>query len=119
MPGVTSNSSDSTLSIVPHSSDSETPRVYPLRHHGLTPPLARVSISWARGNTLRVSLIQSEAVSGQQTGGEVVEVKLTNMKGGEITAAQWRRIAYGSVTPFALLQSRKNSMDSSHYSKDW
>ncbi|CAI9755679.1 unnamed protein product [Fraxinus pennsylvanica] len=119
MPGVTSSSSDSALSIVPHSSDSQSPRVYPLRHHGLTPPLARVSISWARGNTLRVSLIQSEAVSKQQTGGEVVEVKLTNMEGGEVTDGQWRRIAYGSVTPFALLQSRKNSMDSSHRSKDW
>lgn len=39
----------------------------------------------------------------------MVEVKLGNGD-GEIDDAQWRRIAYGSVSPFALLQSRKNGM---------
>jgi nuclear pore complex protein Nup85 len=42
-------------------------------------------------------------------------------------AEHWRRIAYGSVTPFALLQSRKNAVSSfsklqsspSPYDLDW
>lgn len=121
MPGVTSDSGElNSLSIVPHSLDAQTPRVYPLRIHRVTSPLARLSISWARGNTLRVSILQSEdAVPEQNEGGEVVEVKLSNTDGGEISDAQWRRIAYGSVAPFALLQSRKNSIDSYHYDKEW
>lgn len=39
----------------------------------------------------------------------MVEVKLGSGD-GEIDDAQWRRIAYGSVSPFALLQSRRNGM---------
>ncbi|PIN10666.1 Nuclear pore complex component (sc Nup85) [Handroanthus impetiginosus] len=121
MPGVTSDSGEfNSLSIVPHSLDTQSPRVYPLRIHRGAPPLARLSISWARGNTLRVTLLQSEdAVSEQGSGGEVVEVKLTEANVREISDAQWRRIAYGSVAPFALLQSRKNSIDTLHYDKDW
>ncbi|KAL3844178.1 hypothetical protein ACJIZ3_001581 [Penstemon smallii] len=117
MPGVTSDSGElNSLSVVPHSSDAQSPIVYPLRNHGLSPPLTRLSISWARGNTLRVSLLQSEE---HNVGGKVVEVKLTNTDGGEITDAQRRRIEYGSVAPFALLQSHKNSSNTSLYDKDW
>ncbi|XP_073147323.1 nuclear pore complex protein NUP85-like [Henckelia pumila] len=121
MPGVMSDSRNSdALAVVPHSSDASTPRVYSIRNHGLTAPLARVSISWARGNTLRVSMLQSDAVDEQRPGGgQLVEVKLTSTEGGEISGAQWRKIAYGSVAPFSLLQSRKNSMDASRYKKDW
>ncbi|KAK6129681.1 hypothetical protein DH2020_036547 [Rehmannia glutinosa] len=121
MPGVTSDSGEfNSLSIVPHSFDTQAPKVYPLHIHSVTPPLARLSISWARGNALRVCVLQSEdTVQDEKPGGEVVEVKLTNVEGGEIPDAQWRRIAYGSVAPFALLQSRKNSIDTSHYDKDW
>ncbi|KAI3454093.1 hypothetical protein Pfo_010756 [Paulownia fortunei] len=121
MPGVTSDSGEfNSLSIVPHSFDTQTPRVYPLRIRSVAPPLTRLSISWTRGNTLRVSLLQYEdTVQEHNPGGEVVEVKLTNADGGEIPDAQWRRIAYGSVAPFALLQSRKNSIDTLHYNKDW
>ncbi|KAL6536256.1 Nucleoporin nup85 [Orobanche gracilis] len=121
MPGLASDSRDfNSLAIVPHSFEAQAPRVYPLRLHSITPPVARLSISWARGNTLRVSLLQSDdTVQEGKAGGEVVEVKLTNADGVEITDAQWRRIAYGSVAPFALLQSRKNSIDTTHYDKDW
>ncbi|KAL7150779.1 hypothetical protein ABFS83_05G136200 [Erythranthe nasuta] len=121
MPGMTSDAGEfGSLSVVPHSLDAQAARVYPLRTHSATPPFARLSISWARGNTLRVTLLQSDdAVSEQSVGGEVVEVKLAEADGGEISGAQWRRIAYGSVAPFALLQSRKNSIDSFHYEKDW
>lgn len=117
MPGVTSESGElNSLSIVPHSLETQTPRVYPLRTHRVAPPFGRISISWARGNTLRVSLLQS---GGAESGGEVVDVKLNNAEGGEIPEAQRRRIAYGSVTPFALLQSRKNQIDELHYDKNW
>ncbi|GER32524.1 nuclear pore complex protein Nup85 [Striga asiatica] len=120
MPGVASDSGDFTsLSIVPHSLNEHEPRVYPLRTRGVVSPPARLSISWARGNTLRVSLLQQPEDFVDKPGGEVVEVKLSNADGGEIPDAQWRRIAYGSVGPFALLQSRKNSIDSMHYDKDW
>ncbi|KAL2236048.1 UNVERIFIED_CONTAM: Nuclear pore complex protein NUP85, partial [Sesamum indicum] len=120
MPGVTSDSGElNSLSVVPHTLDTQKPRVYPLRLHRVTRPLARLSISWARGNTLRVSLLQTDDAASEQTpGGEVVEVKLGSADAGEIPEAQWRRIAYGSVAPFALLQSRKNSMDALHYEKD-
>ena len=46
-----------------------------------------------------------------EAGGEVVNVRLSG-EDGEIGDAQWRRIAYGSVSPFALLQSRRNSISS-------
>ncbi|KAK4422266.1 Nuclear pore complex protein [Sesamum alatum] len=121
MPGVTSDTGElNSLSVVPHTLDTQNPRVYPLRLHRVTRPLVGLSISWARGNTLRVSLLQTDdAASEQSPGGEVVEVKLGSADAGEIPEAQWRRIAYGSVAPFALLQSRKNSMDALHYEKDW
>ncbi|XP_075522487.1 nuclear pore complex protein NUP85 [Primulina tabacum] len=120
MPGMMSESDNSdALAVVPRSPDASTPRVYTIRNHGLTAPVARVSISWARGNTLRVSLLQSDAVNEQRHGGQVVEVKLTSLEGGEISGAHWRKIAYGSVAPFSLLQCRKNSVDASRYKKDW
>lgn len=61
-----------------------------------------------------------------EAGGKVVQVKL-GVADGEVDDAQWRRIAYGSVSPFALLQSRRNSvlalskmsMNSSPYHPDW
>nr|CAD1824145.1 unnamed protein product [Ananas comosus var. bracteatus] len=43
----------------------------------------------------------------EEIGGKVVEVKLGNGE-GEVSEAERRRIAYGSVAPFALLQSQKN-----------
>lgn len=57
----------------------------------------------------------------------MVELNLSNIGGEEIDAMRWRKIAYGSVTPFALLQSRKNSMaslsrmssDSPPYNAEW
>lgn len=111
MPGMTSDSGDQSTSIVPISRNPQ-PTSYPL-HHGLKPPIARLSISWARGNTLRVTVLrqpQPSAANGEEeAGGRVLEVKLSNNGDGEVDDAQWRRIAYGSVTPFALLQSRKNS----------
>ncbi|KAK4761684.1 hypothetical protein SAY87_029568 [Trapa incisa] len=75
-------------------------------------PLApRLSICWSRGNSLRVSLF-SLASFEDEAGGEVVEVKLCDGGDGEISNAQWRTIAYDSVSPFAMLQNRRNSMSS-------
>ncbi|KAI4316101.1 hypothetical protein L6164_024115 [Bauhinia variegata] len=72
---------------------------------------------------------QSDEGSGKSEGqvdGKVIEVKLSNGD-PKISDAQWRRIAYGSVSPFALLQSRrssisglsKSSMSPSPYHLDW
>ncbi|CAI9093545.1 OLC1v1029059C1 [Oldenlandia corymbosa var. corymbosa] len=110
MPGMASDSGDGNTSLVQYSPNPQ-PITYPL-HHGLKPPISRLSISWARGNTLRVTVLrppQPSAVPEEESGGSVVEVKIGDDGDGEIDDAQWRRIAYGSVTPFALLQSRKNS----------
>lgn len=41
----------------------------------------------------------------------MVEIKLSNGE-AEISDSQWRRIAYGSLSPFALLQSRRSSVSS-------
>lgn len=126
MPGVSSDSGRGAL--VPLSPESQGEAVYPLRH-GLKSPISRLSISWSRGNSLRVSVFaasSSDASVNDGDGGKVVEVKLGGGD-GEISDAHWRRIAYGSVSPFALLQSRKNavsslskmSMNSSPYDGDW
>ncbi|XVE53748.1 hypothetical protein DITRI_Ditri03aG0027700 [Diplodiscus trichospermus] len=126
MPGVSSDSG--TGALVPLSPESQDAPIYPL-HHGLKSPISRLSISWSRGNSLRVSVFAASSADGsveEETGGEVVEVKLGGGD-GEISDARWRRIAYGSVSPFALLQSRKNaasslskmSMNSSSYDVDW
>ncbi|KAF8407088.1 hypothetical protein HHK36_006213 [Tetracentron sinense] len=126
--------SDSGNSLVPFSPEVPDPIIYPL-HHGLTLPISRLSISWSRGNCLRVSFFpkpspdpcrEDSGNSNGEIGGKVVEVKLSSGD-GEIDDAQERRIAYGSVSPFALLQSRKNSfselsrmsMSSSSYHVDW
>lgn len=45
-----------------------------------------------------------------------MEVKL-GVDEADIYEAQWRRIAYGSVTPFAVLQSRKNSISDAYNSE--
>ncbi|WVY90407.1 hypothetical protein V8G54_035921 [Vigna mungo] len=91
------------------------PTVYPL-HHGLASPICSLSISWSRGNTLHLSLFSATAA-------KVVEVKLTS-EDPEIPDVHWRRIAYGSVAPFALLQSRRSSISAllktpSPYHSDW
>ncbi|BAT81945.1 hypothetical protein VIGAN_03186400 [Vigna angularis var. angularis] len=91
------------------------PTVYPL-HHGLASSICSLSISWSRGNTLHLSLFSATAA-------KVVEVKLTS-EDPEIPDVHWRRIAYGSVAPFALLQSRRSSISAllktpSPYHSDW
>eukprot|EP00268_Persea_americana_P039792 TRINITY_DN3943_c0_g1_i8.p1 TRINITY_DN3943_c0_g1~~TRINITY_DN3943_c0_g1_i8.p1 ORF type:complete len:715 (+),score=131.54 TRINITY_DN3943_c0_g1_i8:102-2246(+) len=106
--------SDPGESLVPFSPQVGDPVVYPL-HHGLKPPFARLSISWSRGNSLRVAFFKTPAAasasSDDETGGKVLEVKLAE-GGGEIDEAQRRRIAYESVPVFAHLQMRRNSADS-------
>ncbi|KAK0571097.1 hypothetical protein LWI29_010964 [Acer saccharum] len=101
--------------LVAYTADANKAVVYPLRH-GVKLPISRLAISWSRGNTLRVSVMRKPSTSGDsgdEDGGKVVEVKLGNGDGdGEISDVQWRRIAYGSVSPFALLQSRRNSVSS-------
>ncbi|XP_073007970.1 nuclear pore complex protein NUP85 [Typha latifolia] len=116
MPGRPSDSGDS---IVPFSPAVQDPVVYPIRH-GVKPPIFRVYVSWSRGNLLHVTCLRpppdpdtmggsGDEGSEEEIGGKVVEVKL-GTDDGEISEAQRRRIAYGSVPPFALLQSRKNSL---------
>ncbi|KAK2661258.1 hypothetical protein Ddye_007791 [Dipteronia dyeriana] len=101
--------------LVAYTEEANKAVVYPLRH-GVKPPIYRLAISWSRGNTLRVSVMRKPSTSGDsgdEFEGKVVEVKLGNGDGdGEISDVQWRRIAYGSVSPFALLQSRRNSVSS-------
>ncbi|KAF3635359.1 Nuclear pore complex protein NUP85 [Capsicum annuum] len=130
MPGLTSKLDD--LAMVPVSSETynQPAVIYPLRH-GVESPIHRLSISWACGNTLRVSVFQKPqsetAVGDGEAGGRVVEVQLSNSGNEEVDAARWRRKAYSSVTPFALLQSRKHSLsaaskmslDTTPYKEEW
>ncbi|XP_050886033.1 nuclear pore complex protein NUP85 isoform X2 [Lathyrus oleraceus] len=119
-----SPNSASNGALVPFSGETnDSLAVYTL-HHGLSRPISRVAISWSRGNSLRVSLFAEPSGSPDAgDGAKVVEVKLG---GGdpEIDDADWRRIAYGSVAPFALLQSRRSSISAlskspSSYHSDW
>ncbi|KAK9101082.1 hypothetical protein Scep_024512 [Stephania cephalantha] len=103
MPGLVSDSGDS---LVPFSPEPSPPPLYRLRH-APRPPHSRIAISWARGNCLRVSFFTNPSPPGDQSGGKVVEVSVGS---GDLHDVQRRRIAYGSVSPFALLQSQKNSM---------
>lgn len=130
MPGVASDSGGGAL--LPFTVEAQPVTVYPLQH-GLNSPISRISISWSRGNALRVSVFgvsksgnDSGSEGDDRTGGKVVEVRLASGD-GEISNDKWRMIAYGSVSPFALLQSRKNSVSSlsnmsmsiSPYHVDW
>ena len=95
------------------------PPVRPIRH-GVVPPIFRVYISWSSGNLLQVACLRppnSEVYGGAEgVAGSVVEVNLgCGSSGGaeveeEIDDAEMRRIEYGSVPAFALLQSRKNAL---------
>ncbi|XP_010924652.1 nuclear pore complex protein NUP85 isoform X1 [Elaeis guineensis] len=115
MPGLASDPGDSLVPFLP---DVRDPVVYPVRH-GVNPPIFRVYVSWTRGNFLQVACLrppaaepaggEEDGVSDEEIGGKVVEVKL-GAGDEEISEAQRRRIAYGSVPAFALLQSRKNSL---------
>lgn len=99
--------------LVPYSEEVDRPVVYPLRH-GVKPPISRLAISWSRGSSLRVSVFRKQSSngdSGDEFEGKVVEVRLGNGD-GEISDAEWRKVSYGSISPFALLQSRRNSISS-------
>ncbi|CAA6671628.1 unnamed protein product [Spirodela intermedia] len=117
MPGRPSDPGDA---LVPFSSQVHDPVVYSVRH-GLKPPIFRVYVAWSRGNLLHVACLRERtpSESGEdddsrhpeaQAGGVVVEVQLQGGANGEISEAQQRRIAYGSVPAFALLQSRRNAL---------
>ncbi|XP_010526106.1 PREDICTED: nuclear pore complex protein NUP85 isoform X2 [Tarenaya hassleriana] len=116
MPGMSPESGTGVSSVggdlVPFAAETQAPAVYPLCH-GLKSPVHRLSISWGCGNNLRVTVLRRPKSCDEdgEAGGEVLNVRLG---GGddEIGEAQWRRIAYGSVSPFALLQSRKNAFSS-------
>ncbi|PWA56885.1 hypothetical protein CTI12_AA411940 [Artemisia annua] len=127
MPGLLTNSDTQSSTIVPFS--PEPPTLYNL-HHGLTPPLApRISISWSRGNSLRLSIFKSPDNHPQdEVGGKVVEVKVSGEDVEESgDGVKWRRIVYGSVSPFAHLQNKKNAFMavsesmgySSSYDAEW
>ncbi|KAJ0251916.1 Nuclear pore complex protein NUP85 [Hirschfeldia incana] len=113
MPGLNSDSGDGG-ELVPLSTKEKAPVVYPLRY-GLKSRVHKLSISWGCGNNLRVTVLRNPEArgdDGEEAGGEVANVRLSGGEDGEIGDAQWRRIAYGSVSPFALLQSRRNSISS-------
>ncbi|KAL8216880.1 hypothetical protein R6Q57_023717 [Mikania cordata] len=130
MPGLLTESGNSS-SVVSYSPAAETPAVYTL-HHCLKPPITpRLSISWSRGNTLRVTVFRSPETANsveEEPGGKVVDLKLSGEDvDSEINdAVRWRRIAYGSLSPFAHLQNKKNAMaalselrHSAPYDGDW
>jgi len=111
MPGMSSESGGGEL--VLFSTKEKTPVLYPLSY-GLKSPVHRLSISWGCGNNLRVTVLRNPELRDDddgEVGGKVVNVRLSG-EDGEISDPQWRRIAYGSVSPFALLQSRRNSISS-------
>lgn len=106
MPGLSSDPGDP---IVPFEPEPDKPIVYSI-HINLRPPFFRVRVNWARGNLLHVAYLRPSADVGDIVGGKVVEVKLGGAGDDEINDAERRRIAYGSVPAFALLQSRRNSL---------
>lgn len=90
-----------------------------LIRHGVAPPIFRVYINWSSGNLLQVACLRpptSEGCGGVEVAGSVVEVNLGSGGNGvaeveeEIDEAEMRRIEYGSVPAFALLQSRKHAL---------
>ncbi|KAK1289041.1 Nuclear pore complex protein Nup85 [Acorus calamus] len=101
MPGMASDAGDQTM--VPLSSEvvRDEPAVHPLRL-GLRPPISGISISWSRGNLLRVASFRDhDAPDGGDgdVGGKVVEVRLggRSIDGcGGVDEARRRRIAYGT-----------------------
>ncbi|KAM0856202.1 hypothetical protein ACQ4PT_049268 [Festuca glaucescens] len=121
MPGMLA---DSGGAIVPFSGErnhaAPPPPVRPIRH-GVAPPIFRVFVSWSSGNLLQVACLRPpgpEEAGGrgaEEVAGSVVEVNLAVASGSaeveeEIDEAEMRRIEYGSVPAFALLQSRKNAL---------
>jgi nuclear pore complex protein Nup85 len=84
----------------------------------VAPPIFRVYVSWSSGNLLQVACLPPpgpDQGGGRGVAGSVVEVNLGVATGGaeveeEIDEAEMRRIEYGSVPAFALLQSRKNTL---------
>lgn len=108
--------------IVPFSGEpgQAPPAPPPVRHirHGVAPPIFRVFVSWSSGNLLQVACLPSPEGGGgtEEVAGRVVEVNLCGGgRGGveaeeEISEAEMRRIEYGCVPAFALLQSRKNAL---------
>ncbi|CAM8967463.1 unnamed protein product [Rhodiola kirilowii] len=124
MPGLVSNSeAPSSNAVVPYQSGDQSPVVYPIRH-GMSAPVHRLAISWGAGNNLRVTVF-GRPDSDDEIGGRVVEVKLSADDPEIESDAERRRIAYGSVSPFAHLQSRRNSVSllskisPSPYNIDW
>uniref|UniRef100_A0ACD5VJM1 Uncharacterized protein n=1 Tax=Avena sativa TaxID=4498 RepID=A0ACD5VJM1_AVESA len=121
MPGMPA---DSGGAIIPFSGEpnhaARAPPVRPIRH-GVSPPIFRVFVSWSSGNLLQVACLRPPSPEegggrgAEEVAGSVVEVNLGAANGSagveeEIDDAEMRRIEYGSVPAFALLQSRKNAL---------
>nr|CAB3478272.1 unnamed protein product [Digitaria exilis] len=124
MPGMPTDGGGGGGAIVPFRGEPDQgtpspPAVRPIRH-GVAPPIFRVYISWSSGNLLQVACLRPPNSEGrgrsEEVAGSVVEVNLScGGSGGaeveeEIDEAEMRRIEYGSVPAFALLQSRKNAL---------
>ncbi|XP_068656246.1 nuclear pore complex protein NUP85 [Aristolochia californica] len=122
MPAHMIDPADSIVPLSPQTTGQSV--VYPVRH-GLKPPVARLSISWCRGNLLTVTYFRQtsqESTVDDDVGGKVVEVQL-NAGDHDVTDAQTRRVAYSSLPAFAMLQNRRHSMlalsKMSSYQEDW
>ncbi|CAN6441191.1 unnamed protein product [Victoria cruziana] len=118
MPGRASDSSTALVSFVPEVKD---PVVYHL-HRGLKRPPSSISVSWSRGNVLRVAFFRhhitprsggdAEGTEDEDSNGKVVELRFCSGD-WEFDEAPQRRAAYGSVHAFALLQSQRSLLSTS------
>lgn len=107
MPGRAAEPGGALVPFSPGAAAGDVPAVHRVRH-GLAVPISRIAISWSRGNVLAISYF-SPSPADDAPGGRVVEVDLGGGEDGG-DAAERRRVAYGSLPAFTLLQNKRNSM---------
>lgn len=114
MPGLPDTSDDTAMLPSTQNQQTQDVAVYRL-HHGLDSP-SNVSMSWGRGNKLRISYLQSSpgvpSSSIQDGAGKVVEIRIGSSDTGSNSSQDSvkRRLAYESLPAYAMLQSRKQML---------
>lgn len=104
---------DGVLQLSGDQDDNQEQGFHSLRHgHVLgRAPAAKISISWGRGNRLRLSYLQQQGLeaSSSAPSSKVVEVRVGARDGesDDVKDSAKRRLVYDSLPAFALLQSRK------------